>query len=74
MDPAAEVYFLDPLYTAIVVGLLVVVPLWRIFARAGFGPALSLLAVLPYVGVPICLAVLAFRRWPADPLPREIDR
>lgn len=72
MDPATEAYAFDPLYVAVIVGLLVVVPLWRVFRRAGFAPAWSLLAMLPYLGVPICLALLAVRRWPADPLPREV--
>jgi hypothetical protein len=43
--------------------LLVVVPLWRICARAGLNPALSLVAIIPFLGVPIVAALLSFREW-----------
>ena len=45
--------------------LLLLVPVWRIFKRAGFHPALSLLMFIPGVGVLITAALLAFRNWPA---------
>jgi hypothetical protein len=45
--------------------LLLIVPVWRIFRRAGFHPALSLLIFLPGFGILIVAALLAFRRWPA---------
>ena len=37
---------------------------WRIFAKAGFSGAMGLLCLIPYVGVLICLLILAFGEWP----------
>jgi hypothetical protein len=45
--------------------LLLIVPMWRIFRRAGFSPALSLLIFVPGFGFLIATLLLAFRRWPA---------
>jgi uncharacterized membrane protein YhaH (DUF805 family) len=39
---------------------------WRIFARAGFNGALSLLNLVPGVGNLICMLILAFGRWPIE--------
>ena len=50
----------------LVLSLLVVVPLWRIYGRAGLNPALSLLVLIPWVGGLAVLAVLAFSSWPAQ--------
>jgi len=48
------------------VALLVLgVPLWKIFGRAGFAPAWALLIVLPGIGNLAILLLLACRRWPA---------
>lgn len=44
--------------------LLLLIPFWRIYARAGLSPWLSLLVLVPYVGLPAAAAVLAFRPWP----------
>ncbi|NIA68142.1 hypothetical protein HBA54_06020 [Pelagibius litoralis] len=38
-------------------------PFWRVFARAGLPPALSLLVFLPLGGF-IAPMILAFSRWP----------
>jgi energy-converting hydrogenase Eha subunit B len=37
---------------------------WRICAKAGYGGAMSLLVLLPGVGMIILLCILAFGRWP----------
>ena len=39
---------------------------WRIFSKAGYNPALSLLNLVPGVGPLICLCILAFGRWPIE--------
>ena len=39
---------------------------WRIFTRAGFNGALSLLNLVPGVGPLICMILLAFGRWPIE--------
>ncbi len=42
----------------------VVVPYWRIFKRAGFAAALSLLMLIPFVNVAL-LYWFAFAEWPS---------
>jgi hypothetical protein len=49
----------------LVIALVLVVPLWRVFQRAGLNPALSLFAIIPGLGGLVALALLAFLRWPA---------
>ncbi len=39
---------------------------WRIFAKAGYNGALSLLNLIPGVGPLICVIILAFGRWPIE--------
>lgn len=39
---------------------------WRIFTKAGFNGALSLLNLVPGVGPLVCMIVLAFGRWPIE--------
>jgi hypothetical protein len=49
-------------------GLLIclwVVPLWRIVAKAGYPPFISLLAIFPAIGL-VLLWWLAFAHWPAE--------
>jgi len=43
--------------------LVVMIPLWRICQRAGLPAALALIALVPYVGIIVVVAVLAFSRW-----------
>jgi len=50
----------------LVVLILIIVPLWRICARAGFNPALSLIAIIPLLGFLIVAAILAFAEWPVS--------
>jgi hypothetical protein len=45
--------------------IIVVIPAWRIFRRAGLNPALSLFIFVPALGGLIVLLMLAFMRWPA---------
>lgn len=46
----------------VIVAVIVVIPFWRIFEKAGKAPALSLLMLLPIVNL-IMLYVLAFSEW-----------
>ena len=57
--------FVFNLIATTIIGLLVIYPLWRVFARVGFAPSLSLLVFIPYFGGLIILGLLAFGRWPA---------
>jgi len=54
---------LSLLVGAVLAAVLFVYPLWRIFARTGLPPALSLVVILPF-GAFIVPAILAFARWP----------
>ncbi len=52
------------LVSALVTGLLLVLPLWRIFTRAGLAPAWSLVAFVPGFGPLLALLLLGLRAWP----------
>lgn len=39
---------------------------WRIFEKAGYNGALSLLNLVPGAGPLICVIILAFGRWPIE--------
>ena len=47
----------------ILMAALVVIPFWRIFAKAGFSSWLSLLMLVPVVNL-VALYYLAFADWP----------
>jgi hypothetical protein len=55
---------MGPLSWAIIVGILFVLPLWRINERVGLNPWNALFALIPYAGLPIALGILAFKDWP----------
>ncbi|TIT02882.1 MAG: hypothetical protein E5W87_07945 [Mesorhizobium sp.] len=42
-----------------------IVPYWRIFPRAGWPSALSILMVVPLLNL-VLLWVVAFKKWPGD--------
>lgn len=44
---------------------LLIIPLWKICGRAGFHPAISLIAIIPLFGFLVVAAILAFAEWPA---------
>ncbi len=46
------------------ISLLVLIPLWRLFDRAGLSPLWSLLVLIPGIGLLIAPAILAFASWP----------
>jgi hypothetical protein len=46
------------------ISLIVVLPFWQIFKKAGFPPALSVLMLVPFVSL-VVLFVVAFSEWPA---------
>ena len=48
----------------IIVGVISIVPFWRIFSKAGFPAPLSLLMLLPLVNI-VMIFFLAFAEWPA---------
>ena len=44
---------------------LMIVPLWRVFDRAGLSPWFALLFAVPFAGPLIVLFLLAFMDWPS---------
>ena len=48
----------------LLIALLLIIPSWRIFSRAGYSGALSLFHLVPLIGSFIVMAVLAFSTWP----------
>jgi hypothetical protein len=52
------------LFVVLIFTIIVLIPYWRIFRKAGFQPPLSLLMILPLVNV-VMLYYLAFAEWPS---------
>jgi hypothetical protein len=52
----------EHLLVILVILLIVVVPFWQIFKKAGFSPLFSLLMPIPLVGF-VMIYVLAFAPW-----------
>jgi hypothetical protein len=50
--------------TGLFMWLLLVIPFWKIFGKAGFNPALSLLTVIPIANI-VVIYYVAFSRWPS---------
>ena len=48
----------------LIIGILWVVPTWRILQGVGNKPALSLLAIVPFFGPLAVLFILAYGSWP----------
>ena len=48
----------------IIVAVIMIIPFWKIFQKAGFNGALSLLMFIPIVNI-IAIFYLAFADWPA---------
>lgn len=46
--------------------LILIFPIWKILQRAGFSPYMSLLTLVPYLGLLIVALVLAFAQWPVQ--------
>lgn len=55
---------LNDLEGHLLLGLLLVLPAWKICGKAGFSPLWSLLVFLPYLGYLALSLVLAFVAWP----------
>jgi hypothetical protein len=49
----------------------VVYPVWRIYARAGLNPALSLFLAIPFLGWFLVLGILTYAKWPATATPQQ---
>ena len=49
----------------LLLSLLLIIPSWRILARAGYSGALALFHLVPVIGSFIVMAILAFGDWPS---------
>ena len=52
------------LIQSFVVATILIFPLWKIYDKAGFHPALSLIIFIPWYGLLVSSLVLAFISWP----------
>ena len=50
----------------LIVGLIIVLPFWKIFKRTGLEPWLAILMILPVVNL-VLVYYLAFTDWPGMP-------
>jgi hypothetical protein len=65
MEQSTEMYFgTGNLLFLLAVGILVVIPYWKLWQRTGHSGAWGLLMLVPLVNL-ISLWVLAFKDWPA---------
>jgi hypothetical protein len=49
---------------------IIIIPFWFICKKAGFSPWLSLLCLIPSLGILILIYVLAFAQWKVVPAPQ----
>lgn len=49
----------------VIVAVIFVIPFWKIFEKAGFPPALSLIMLVPVVNM-VALYFVAFASWPGS--------
>ena len=66
MDTTTIIRIVAGLLAIFVVLPIFVIPYWRIFSKAGFAGALSLLMIVPLVNL-IVLYVVAFSEWKMKP-------
>jgi hypothetical protein len=55
---------LNDFFQYYVFALLALIPVVQIFDKAGFRPYWAFLLVVPHVGLILCAAVLALKKWP----------
>lgn len=59
-----DLLFTPHLFIVLLIALVVVLPFWQIFKKAGHAPAMSLLMMVPLVNFAV-LFIFAFSDWPA---------
>ncbi len=64
--PHSLMYFMFFGFFAALISIVVVIPYWFIFKKAGFSPFLALLMLVPLIQI-IMLYFLAFARWNVVP-------
>lgn len=58
-----ENLFIDTLFVVV----LLIIPLWKIYSRAGLNPYLSLTLLIPGLGFIIACIILAVSKWVLSP-------
>lgn len=66
MDTTTIIRIVAGLVAILVIFPIFVIPYWKIFSKAGFAGALSLLMLVPLVNL-IMLYVIAFSEWKMNP-------
>ncbi len=66
MDSTTIIRIVAGLMVILVILPIFVIPYWKIFSKAGFAGALSLLMIIPLVNL-IVLYVIAFSEWKIKP-------
>jgi ABC-type transport system involved in cytochrome c biogenesis permease subunit len=69
MHAAMAMLALMPVF-GLIAAVIIIIPLWFIWKKAGFSPWLSLLSILPLVNL-IMLYVLAFSEWKVAPVGQQ---
>jgi hypothetical protein len=68
-DPSHFAVFMIPLFFfALIASVILIVPSWIIFKKAGFSPWLAVLMLVPVANI-IILYVIAFSQWKVVPVP-----
>jgi hypothetical protein len=68
IDPTHVAAFLIPMmFFAIIFNVILVIPFWFIFKKAGFSPWLAVLMFVPLANI-IILYVIAFSQWKVVPV------
>lgn len=52
------------LFGFLILAIIVIIPFWLIFKKAGYPGAIGILAIIPFAGI-VLLYVLAFAPWPS---------
>lgn len=55
---------------SLICAVIIIIPFWVIWKKAGFSPWLSLLMFIPMINI-IALYVLAFAEWKVVPVPQQ---
>jgi hypothetical protein len=63
MHSQFDMYSIGPIHM-LILGLILIIPFWQLFLKAGYSGWWSLLMIVPLVNL-ITLYVLAFSRWPS---------
>src|SRR5277367_4693323 len=68
-DPThLAVFFIPMILFGIIANVVLVIPFWFIFKKAGFSPWLAILLFVPLANI-IILYVVAFSQWKVVPIP-----